>query len=213
MATRILRALTGGTALLLWVGLSACGSSSDSSQPVATTPGPGSITGTVAGTRIVAIDSNDQIVAEDDTTGRPRDAQGHVPYQLSGLQLGTPLRIFFITGGRIYPLYIGNPETNVFSLTQAGAIDLGFVATSAAPPEKATPEHVSPPSSYNPGQPNTTLPASIAPTMTVTSPAQNDALPAGPVTVNFVVQNFSWAGRGNRICSLIWIAIRLRTIS
>ncbi|BFU94682.1 MAG: hypothetical protein NTNFB02_14040 [Nitrospira sp.] len=144
----------------------------------------------------MAIDSSDQIVAEDDTTGRPRDAQGHVPYQISGLQLGTPLRVFFITGGRIYPLYIGNPETNVFSLTQAGAIDLGFVATSATPTEKATPEHVSPPSSFNPGQPNTTLPASIAPTIMVTSPAQNAALPAGPVTVNFGVQNFSLGGVG-----------------
>lgn len=178
------------------MSLSACGSGSDDSNSVTVAQGPGSIQGTVAGTRIVALDSSDQILAEDETTGRPRDAQGRVSYQLSGLPLGTPLRVFFISDGRNYPLYFGNPETNVFSLTQAGVMDLGFVATSKVPTEKATPENIPPPSSYNPGQPNRTLPVVIAPTLRVTTPGQNAGLPTGPVTVGFAVQNFRLGGVG-----------------
>ncbi|MGH7217132.1 MAG: hypothetical protein ACREIG_07850, partial [Nitrospiraceae bacterium] len=192
----ILRAAGIGASLILWLGLSACGSSDDSSNSVVNAPGPASIMGSVSGTRIVAINASDQILAEDDTTGKPQDPQGHFPFQLSGLPLGTPLRVFFITGGRVYPLYIGNPETNVFSLTEAAPMNTGFVTTSTSPTEKATPENAPPPSSFSPGQSNPALPAVIAPMVTTTSPAQNAALPAGPVTVSFTVQNFTIGGVG-----------------
>jgi hypothetical protein len=157
----ILRAAGMGASLLLWLGLSACGSSDDSSNSVVNVSGPASITGSVSGTRIVAINASDQILAEDDTTGKPQDPQGHFPFQLSGLPLGTPLRVFFITGGRVYPLYIGNPETNVFSLTESGPMNTGFVTTSTIPTEKARPENAPPPSSFSPGQPNPPCPLSL----------------------------------------------------
>lgn len=196
MAINILRVAGISASLLLWLGMSGCGSGGDSPKSVANTPGPASITGSVSGTRIVAINESDQILAEDDTTGKPPDAQGHFPFQLSGLPLGTPLRVFFITGGRVYPFYIGNPETNVFSLTQAGSMDAGFVTTSAIPTEKATPENAPPPPSFSPSPPNPALPAVVAPTVTTVSPAQNAALPAGPVTASFTVQNFNIGGVG-----------------
>jgi glucose/arabinose dehydrogenase len=43
---------------------------------------------------------------------------------------------------------------------------------------------------------NPALPAAIVPTVTIASPAQNAALPAGPVTVSFTVQNFTIGGMG-----------------
>jgi glucose/arabinose dehydrogenase len=185
-----------GAALLCWLGVSACGSGGDSAKSVVNAPGPASITGSVSGTRIVAFNASDQILAEDDTAGKTPDALGHIPFQLSGLPIGEPVRVFFITGGRVYPLYIGNPETNAFSLTQAGPMNTGFVTTSTIPSEKATAENTPPPSSFSPGPPNPALPAAIAPTVTIASPAQNAALPAGPVTVSVSVQNFTIGGTG-----------------
>ena len=41
---------------------------------------------------------------------------------------------------------------------------------------------------------NPAMPASTVPTVTIASPAQNAALPAGPATVAFTVQNFTIGG-------------------
>jgi len=44
----------------------------------------------VSGTRIVAVDESDQILAEDDTAGRPPNAQGQFTWLLGNLTISSP---------------------------------------------------------------------------------------------------------------------------
>ena len=147
----IVRSLVlAGLALIL----SACtdsGSGGGGTTPTAQTAV--SISGTVSGTRIVAVNTSDQIVAEDDTTGRTPNAQGQFAWSLDNLPVGTNIRLFFITGGNVYPMYFGVPSTNVFAVNAAGTIGLGHVTTAGT---QATPEF--PPTGVTPGPPNTIVP-------------------------------------------------------
>ncbi len=166
---------------------SACidsGSGGGGTTPTAQTGA--TMSGTVSGTRIVAVNSSDQIVVEDDTTGRTPNAQGQFTWSLSNLPIGTNIRVFFITGGNVYPMYFGTPSSNVFAVNAAGSINLGHVTTSG---NQATPQIQ--PTGVTPGPPNTTLPPSVAPILTISSPANNATVPNGPVTVTFATQNFT----------------------
>jgi glucose/arabinose dehydrogenase len=167
--------------------LSACtnsGSGGGGTTPTAQTGV--SISGTVSGTRIIAVDGNDQIIAEDDTAGRPPNAQGQFTWSLGNLPVGSNIRLFFITGGNVYPMYFGNPSSNVFAVNTVGAIDLGHVTTAG---DQATPQI--PPAGVTPGPPNPNLPPTVAPILMISSPSNNATLPNGPVTVTFTVQNFT----------------------
>jgi len=145
-----------------------------------------SISGTVSGTRIVAVNTSDQIVAEDDTAGRTPNAQGQFVWSLGNLLIGSNLRLFFITGGNVYPMFFGNPSSNVFAVNAAGSINLGHVTTAGT---QATPQI--PPSGVTPGPANPNLPPSVGPVLTISSPANNSTLPNGPVTITFALQNFT----------------------
>lgn len=145
-----------------------------------------SISGTVSGTRIVAVNESDQILAEDDTAGGTPNAQGQFIWSLANLPVGNNLRLFFITGGNIYPLYFGTPSSNVFAVNAPGSIDLGHVTTAG---NQATPQI--PPAAVTPGTPNPDVPATVAPILTISSPANNTTLPNGPVTVTFALQNYT----------------------
>ena len=124
--------------------------------------------------------------AQDDTAGRTPNAQGQYAWSLGNLPIGTNLRLFFITGGTVYPMYFGNPSSNVFAVNAAGSINLGHVTTVGT---QATPQI--PPSGVTPGPANPNLPASVAPVLTISSPANNATLPNGPVTITFALQNFT----------------------
>ena len=82
----IVRSLAlAGLALIL----SACtdsGSGGGGTTPTAQTGV--SISGTVSGTRIVAVNTSDQIVAEDDTVGRTPNAQGQFAWSVGNLPVG-----------------------------------------------------------------------------------------------------------------------------
>jgi len=145
-----------------------------------------SISGTVSGTHIVAVNNSDQIVAEDDTAGRTPNAQGQFAWSLGDLPVGTEIRLFFITGGNVYPMYFGNPSSNVFAVNAPSSIALGHVTTAG---NQATPQ--TPPTGVTPGPANPNLPPSVAPTLTISSPANNATFPNGPVMVTFGVQNFT----------------------
>ena len=167
--------------------LSACidsGSGGGGTTPTAQTSV--SISGTVSGTRIVAVNSSDQIVAEDDTAGRTPNAQGQFAWSLGDLPVGNNIRLFFITGGNVYPMYFGVPSSNVFAINGPGAIGLGHVMTVGP---QATPEF--PPTGVTPGLPNMTVPPSVTPILTISSPANNETVPNGPVTITFATQNFT----------------------
>ena len=167
--------------------LSACtdsGSGGGGTTPTAQTGA--SISGTVSGTRIVAVNESDQIVAEDDTAGRTPNGQGQFAWSLGNLPVGENIRLFFITGGNVYPMFFGNPSTNVFAVNAPSSITLGHVTTAG---NQATPQ--TPPTGVTPGPPNTTLPPSVAPILTINSPTSNASLPNGPVTITVATQNFT----------------------
>ncbi len=180
----VIRSLAlAGLALIL----SACidsGSGGGGTTPTAQTGV--SISGTVSGTRIVAVNTSDQIVAEDDTAGRTPNAQGQFFWSLGNLPIGSNLRLFFITGGNVYPMFFGNPSSNVFAVNAAGSINLGHVTTAGT---QATPQI--PPSGVTPGPANPNLPPSVGPVLTISSPANNSTLPNGPVSITFALQNFT----------------------
>ena len=180
----IFRSLALAGLALIFSACTDSGSGGGGTTPTAQTSV--SISGTVSGTRIVAVDGNDQILTEDDTAGGTANAQGQFTWSLANLPVGNNLRLFFITGGNIYPLYFGTPSSNVFAVNAPGSIDLGHVATAG---NQATPQI--PPVGVNSGPPNATVPPSITPILTIGSPANNATLPNGSVTVTFAIQNFT----------------------
>jgi len=96
----------------------------------------GTISGTVEGTTIIAVDSNGDIISEDDTAGKTPDANGNYAFTLSRIPVGVDVKVYLVEGG-IYPMYFdstadGLPDTNVFSLASAVTVRLGFVATNVA---------------------------------------------------------------------------------
>jgi len=95
-----------------------------------------SISGTVAGTEIIAVNDSGAIVASDDTTGKTQNADGSYPFTLTGIPVGVNIRVYLITASGVYPLYFAG--TNVFSLSAVAAIDLGFVDTTSG---QAIPEN------------------------------------------------------------------------
>jgi aldose sugar dehydrogenase len=166
--------------------LSACTDSGSGGGTTPTAQTGASISGTVSGTRIVAVNTSDQIVAEDDTAGRTPNGQGQFTWSLDNLPIGTNLRLFFITGGNVYPLHFGTPSSNVFAVNAPSSITLGHVTTAG---NQATPE--TPPIGVTPGPENPTLPPSVAPTLTISNPSNNASLPNGPATITFATQNFT----------------------
>ncbi len=77
------------------------------------------------------MDSNGDIVASDDTAGKTPDANGAYPFTLTGIPVGVDVKVYLIEFG-IYPVYFDStggdsPDTNVFSLTSAVTVDLGFL--------------------------------------------------------------------------------------
>ena len=187
----IVRSLAlAGLALIL----SACTESGDGANPIAVA-NTVTVSGTVGGTRIVAMNDNDQIVVEDDTAGRSPSTPGRFPFTLASLPVGSNLRLFFISNGTLFPFYLGG--TNVFTFNGVVPVDFGFVTMDAGtghsnpefPPVNVTPKP------ENPSTPPGLIPG-IAPTITITSPSAGAAVPVGPVTVAFAVQNHTIGNPG-----------------
>lgn len=82
--------------------LTACTESGGGANPVGVA-NTVTVSGTVGGTRIVAMNDNDQIVVEDDTAGRPPSAPGRFPFTLANLPVGSNTRLFFISNGTLFP--------------------------------------------------------------------------------------------------------------
>ena len=135
--------------------LSACTESGGGANP-AISANTVTVSGTVGGTRIVAMNDNDQIVVEDDTAGRPPSAPGRFPFTLSSLPVGSNLRLFFISNGSMFPFYLGG--TNVFTFNNAGPVDFGFVTMDAGT-GRSTPEF--PPLNVTPKPENPNIPPGL----------------------------------------------------
>jgi glucose/arabinose dehydrogenase len=187
----IVRSLAlAGLALIL----SACTESGGGANPIAVA-NTVTVSGTVGGTRIVAMNDNDQIVVEDDTAGRSPSAPGRFPFTLASLPVGSNLRLFFISNGSLFPFYLGG--TNVFSFNSAGPINLGFVTMNTGT-GRSTPEF--PPVNVIPQPENANTPPGlipgIAPAIVITSPSAGATVPVGPVTIAFAVQNHTIGNPG-----------------
>ena len=174
--------------------LSACTESGGGANPIAVA-NTVTVSGTVGGTRIVAMNDNDQIVVEDDTAGRPQSAPGRFPFTLASLPVGSNTRLFFISNGTLFPFYLGG--TNVFTFNSAGPVDFGFVTMDAGT-GRSTPEF--PPVNVTPKPENPNTPPGLipgtAPMIVITSPSAVAAVPVGPVTVAFAVQNHTIGNPG-----------------
>ncbi|HED12907.1 MAG TPA: hypothetical protein ENI62_04515, partial [Gammaproteobacteria bacterium] len=96
-----------------------------------------SISGTVAGTEIIAVNDSGEVVASDNTAGRTPNASGSYPFTLTSIPMSVNIQVYLITGSGVYPMYFdsnsdGIPDTNVFSSSAVVEIDLGFVDTAVA---------------------------------------------------------------------------------
>lgn len=110
-----------------------CGSGGGNAS-TAPRPGNATITGTVAGTAIVAVDRVNHEIARATATGTPKSFSLDVP-------AGGTYRPFLIENEgapnqQVFPVYQGS--TNVFTISSAVQVDLGFVDTSSG---RAVPAH------------------------------------------------------------------------
>jgi hypothetical protein len=127
--------------------LSGCGGGGGGNNGGGNAAPTATVSGTVSGTTILAINAADEIVASDDTTGKQADNNGNFPFSLTGLPIDEDIRIYLVSGGGIYPMFFdsdanGTYDANVFSLTAGTTIDLGFVDVSFPNEDgKAIPEN------------------------------------------------------------------------
>ncbi len=132
--------------LLILSGCGGGGGGNNSSVTGPITPPPPSndtatISGSVAGTTIIALNSSGDIVATDDTAGKAKDVDTDgngtpdtFSFTLTGIPLNQDIRVFLVTGGGIYPMYFdtnndGVSDSNVFALASGstGQLALGYV--------------------------------------------------------------------------------------
>ncbi len=132
----------GFSAIALGIMLTACGGGGgNNSGATVTTSGTGTISGSVAGTTIIAVNSSGDIIATDDTAGRTRDVDTDgngtldaFSFTLNGIPFTEDVRVYLVTGGSIYPMYFdtdndGVSDSNVFASSSGSTIQvaLGFI--------------------------------------------------------------------------------------
>jgi glucose/arabinose dehydrogenase len=176
---------------LLLIVLASCSSGGGESTPTPAPPSAGSVilTGTVSGTVIWILNAiTDEAVVPSFDTATLNQAPPF-PFNISNIPTGVALRIFFVTGGAIYPLYVGN--TNVFTFTSGGTVPLGRVTTDIGS-GRATPTMV--PSNITPEKEDTDIPQFVIPHMasvSVTNPVTQAQVEGPDVPITFALQNFT----------------------
>jgi len=127
------------TAIAIAMALSACGGGGGGNSTAATPTT--TISGAVAGTTIIAVNSNGDVVSTYDTAGRTRDVDTNsdgifdaFSFNLTGIPLANKIRVYLVTGGGIYPMYFdtdndGVSDSNIFAIASdtGGGIVLGFI--------------------------------------------------------------------------------------
>lgn len=119
-----------------------CGGGNDGS----TTESTGTISGSVSGTTILALDDDGMIVASDNTKGREPDLdldndgiKESYSFIVYNLPVDVRLRIYLVTNEGVFPMNFDDngTKTNVLSLSSAVDINLGFIDSTG---EEAIPE-------------------------------------------------------------------------
>lgn len=176
------------------LGVLGCSSGSPGTPENSLSPTGGSVTliGSVSGTVIKVLNANTKaVLKETDTASQPGPPP--FPFSLSNIPAGVPIKVFFFSAGEAFPLYVGSPSTNVFTLTSTGPIDLGQVTMEGG---RATPFPGQPPvGSIQLGKEDTSPPppAVIPPTAEISVVAPNNgSFVQGPdVPITFATQNFT----------------------
>ncbi len=109
--------------ILLALFFPACGGGDGDNPPPTAT-----ITGTVPGTTVVAMDENNKELKGNTATGSPKT------FTLSGLPVPGKYRVFFIENENTPQqkvCFLYQDATNIFQINSATNIDLGFVDTSS----------------------------------------------------------------------------------
>ena len=128
------------------IALAACGGGGgdDSSATVPVNPPPSGdtakVSGSVAGTTIIALNSSGDIVAIDDNAEKDSDIDSDgdgtldaFSFALTGIPLTQDIRVFLVIGSGIYPMYFdtnndGVSDSNVFALASGSTgLALGFI--------------------------------------------------------------------------------------
>jgi len=122
-----------GVSLLLLGGCGGGGGGGNGGEGSTPTPTPtGTITGSVSGTTIMAVNQNGDVVATSDTAGKTpdvdnnHDGMSEFSFTLTGIPVGQNVRVYLVTKGVTLAMYSG---TNVFILNDVTNVNLGFVNT------------------------------------------------------------------------------------
>ena len=188
------------TALSLLLGACSGGGSDGGSTSVPPAPATGSVTvtGTVSGTVIWVLNATtDQPIAPSFDTATLNQPP-NFPFNFGNVPTGVPLRMFFVTGGAVYPLYLGN--TNVFTFISGGTVQLGLVTTYTAS-GRATPDPDSVPTNIMPGLANTNIPQIVVPpsaSILVTSPSNGTPVQGTDVPITFALSKDFTIGNQNQ---------------
>ena len=185
------------TCATLLLALSSCsgGGSGGGSTTAPPAPATGSttVTGTVSGTVIKVLRADTKaLISQFDTA--PLPGPPPFPFALSNIPVGLPIEIVFFSAGQTFPLYGGNPPTNVFTMQTAGSLDLGAVTMSSG---KATSQNQFINVILGVEDLLVSLLGSEPPpaTLTVTTPASGNRI---GFIVDFAVQNFVIGGQGQQ---------------
>ena len=185
---------------VLVVAFASCGSGGGSSAggdtPAAPPTGSVTLTGTVSGTVISVVNANNEVISQFDTATLNPPPPPPFPITVPNIPAGAAVRIFFATGGVVYPLTFGSPETNVFVFVNSGTVDLGHVTTANG---KATPEIV--PTGVTLCPPDPTIPTVVIPppaSITVLIPTNGAQVQGPDVAITFALQNFTIGGQNQQ---------------
>lgn len=184
---------------ILVLGLASCSGGGSDGGGTTTPPAPGpppappagsvTVTGTVSGTVIKILNAETNTVIRQFDTATLNQAPPFV-FTLNDVPVGIKLRLFFITGGAVYPLHFGSPLTNVFRFTSASTVNLGAVETANNQAVLPNPPNAGvefePPVSDFPSPPGVTP---LPPAVTVANPVNNATVPSGPVDITFDLQH------------------------
>lgn len=117
--------------MFVMFGLSACGGGGGGGDgggdvgggDVAANESEATITGKVAGTTIIAVNAEDEVIASVEAVG----LEGNKTFTLSGLPTNEEISIFLMTKGALVPMVFDGASKDTFTFSDSGSLELGFI--------------------------------------------------------------------------------------
>ena len=117
----LLLALTGMAMVL--TGCGGGGGGGDGSGGGSSSNATGTISGTVAGTIIVAVNAKDEVIATVEAQGE----SGSKSFTLTGIPLNAAISLYLVTDGGTYPMVFSNGTKDAFLLGSSTPLNLGHI--------------------------------------------------------------------------------------